>query len=167
MRLARTGGALLDVFALLGVVLYGVGPKLLCLFAAGAAFARMGGTWLHGVLPPMLREGRAPSQADCATAAGLGLFSLAGLLQSPSASLGIEWEIALENLAFCCTDLRRDGPRPGASVPYVRTTRASLLRTVRTKGAGQLAPAPHVQCARVPAYNGAVAPQAPTDDGTA
>ena len=107
VRLARTGGALLDVFALIGVVLYGVGPKLLCLFAAGVAFARMGGTWLHGVLPPMLQEGRAPSQADCATAAGLGLFSLAGL-QSPSASLGIEWEIALENLAFCCTYGRRN-----------------------------------------------------------
>ena len=40
-------------------------------------------------------------------AAGLGLFSLAGL-QSPSASLGIEWEIALENLAFCCTYGRRN-----------------------------------------------------------
>jgi hypothetical protein len=107
VRLARTGGLLLDVLALLGVVLYGVGPKLLCLGAAGVALARMGGTWLHGVLPTMLQEGRAPSQADVATAAGLGLFSLVGL-QSPSVSLGIEWEIALENLAFCCTYGRRN-----------------------------------------------------------
>eukprot|EP00964_Phaeocystis_antarctica_P075460 scaffold46557_cov70-Phaeocystis_antarctica.AAC.2 len=33
--------------------------------------------------------------------------------------------------------------RPGASVLYVRATRASLLRAVRTRGAGQLAPRRH------------------------
>ena len=108
VRLARTGGLLLELFALLGVVLYGVGPKLLCLGAAGVALARMGGTLLHGVLPPMLQEGRTPSQADVAMAAGLGLFSLTGLMQSPSLSLGIEWEIALENFAFCCTYGKRN-----------------------------------------------------------
>ena len=107
VRLARTGGLLLELFALLGVALYGVGPKLLCLSAAGVALARMGGTWLHGVLPAMLQEGRPPSQADLETAAGLGLFSLTGM-QSPSLSLGLEREIALENLAFCCTYGRRN-----------------------------------------------------------
>ena len=33
--------------------------------------------------------------------------------------------------------------RPRASVLYVRATRTSLLRAVRTRGAGQLAPGPH------------------------
>eukprot|EP00964_Phaeocystis_antarctica_P160055 scaffold131386_cov69-Phaeocystis_antarctica.AAC.2 len=33
--------------------------------------------------------------------------------------------------------------RPGAFVLYVRATRTSLLRAVRTRGAGQLAPSPH------------------------
>ena len=107
VRLARTGGLVLELLTLLGVVLYGVGPKLLCLGAAGVALARMGGTWLHGVLPPNLQEGRAPSQADVATAADLGLFSLTGL-QSPSASVGIECEIALENLAFLVTYGKRN-----------------------------------------------------------
>ena len=107
VRLARTAGLILQAFALLGALLYGISWGPLCLSGAGVALARMGGTWLHGVLPPMLQEGRPPSEADVATAAGLGIFSLTGL-QSPGLSLRIEWEVALENLAFCCTYGKRN-----------------------------------------------------------
>ena len=37
---------------------------------------------------------------------------------------------------------------PGASLLYVRGTRASLLRAVRTRGAGQLAPGPRARSVR-------------------
>lgn len=55
----------------------------------------------------LVEENRAPSEADLAIAADLGLFSLGGL-RYPILSLNVEWEVALENIAFICTYGKRN-----------------------------------------------------------
>ena len=77
------------------------------LAAAGIVLARSGGAWLHNQLPPMYVEGKQPSEADVAMSAGLGLFSPA-VLQDPSLSFKVEYEVMLENLAFLCTYGKRN-----------------------------------------------------------
>ena len=108
VRLARTFGLGLQGVAALTALMRG--PSLVPLFvsAGGILLARSGGKWLHGQLPPMLVEdNRPPSDADVAMAADLGLFSLGGL-RYPMLSLSVEWEVALENIAFICTYGKRN-----------------------------------------------------------
>ena len=54
------------------------------------------------------------------------------------------WRPGSDAPIFLCVGLSSH-VRPGASVLHVQATRTSLLRAVRTRGAGQLAPGPHAQ----------------------
>jgi len=100
VRLARSLGLAIALLALLIIGLlfrsptWTVATMLACLW-----LARSGGAWLHGVLPATLREGGAPADASVITD---------GAFASPKALLdggawAMEWEVALENLAFVCT----------------------------------------------------------------
>merc|ERR1712205_158550 len=65
--------------------------------------ARGGGGLLHSFLPAMLHEGsRPPTAEEVAQLANVGLFSLDGLKQF-GVSVGAEWALALDSLAWCCT----------------------------------------------------------------
>ena len=107
VRLARTFGLGLQLVAGLSLLLSSGRVFPLVLSGSGILLARSGGAWLHERLPPNLVEGKQPSQADVAMAGGLGLFSLSGL-RSPSLSLAVEWEVALENIAFIATYGKRN-----------------------------------------------------------
>jgi len=108
VRLARSLGLLLVSLATLGALLFGLRFAALVLAAAGFHLARAGGAWLHGMLPPMLQEGSgAPSATDLASASRCGLFSHEALA-APAACLGLELDVAVENLAFTCTYGKRN-----------------------------------------------------------
>jgi len=106
IRLARSGGLVLLALAALGLLLGGRTFALLC-GLLGAGLARGGGGWLHGLLPAMLQEGRTPTPFEVAGARSQGLFS-SQLLAAPLACLSLEYDIALENLAFICTYGKRN-----------------------------------------------------------
>ena len=57
------------------------------------------------------------------------------------------WRPGSDAPIFLCVGLSSH-VRPGASVLPVRATRTSLLRAVRARGAGQLAPGPHARSVR-------------------
>jgi hypothetical protein len=83
------------------------GSGLLLSALLAIALARGGGAAVHGVLPDMWREGAPPTPAQLAASADAGLFSLAGA-QSAGSSLALEYEVALEVLAYCCTYGKRN-----------------------------------------------------------
>jgi hypothetical protein len=69
------------------------------LLLAGVGLARGGGTWLHSVLPAMLREGAPPKSTELAVDDGL----FAGKGPFDSNAWAQEGQVALESLAWCCT----------------------------------------------------------------
>ena len=108
IRLARSLGLVLVVLGALVALLFGGRLSAVLLAVAGVQLARGGGAWLHSVLPPMLQEGGGPpSAADVASASGCGLFS-AEALAGPADCLTLEYEAAVENLAFACTYGKRN-----------------------------------------------------------
>ena len=94
------------LYSLLALVGYGNWHYALVAVGISAFNALKGGIWLHGVIPPMLQEGGAPTDAELASAPG-GIFSLQGIT-SPAQGLSEEWESSLENLAFVCTYGKRN-----------------------------------------------------------
>lgn len=106
VRLGRSIGLTLLAFcAFLALVGAYTSAAIFCL--VGVSLARSGGPWLHNILPPMLHEGQAPTEAEVTAASRHGLFSTE-VLSSPLACLALEWEMCLENLAFACTYGKRN-----------------------------------------------------------
>jgi hypothetical protein len=69
----------------------------------GVGLARGGAAWLHGLLPPMLIETpKAPSAAEMAMAASIGLYCLEGV-KTFGSSVQAEATLALDSLAYACT----------------------------------------------------------------
>ncbi len=99
IRLARSLGLLIAALSALPLLSRSwswAAGLLLC----GVGFARSGGSWLHGVLSPMLRESPPPPAQPPPVCDGL--------LAHPTAVLDgeawrTEWAASLENLAFVCT----------------------------------------------------------------
>ena len=102
IRLAHSLGGILVCVALLLLLLFSSRTWGVVFALAGVGLGRNGGGWLHGVLPAMWQEGKAPTAAAVAAATGSGIFGLAGV-KSPGTALATEWTVALENLAFLCT----------------------------------------------------------------
>ncbi|CAE8697251.1 unnamed protein product [Polarella glacialis] len=73
----------------------------------GILLARMGGSSVHGMLPALLQESHAPTQAEVDASIGIGLFGFAGIKDLGN-SLAVEWATLLENLAFACTYGKRN-----------------------------------------------------------
>jgi hypothetical protein len=106
IRIARSIALALLVISSVVGLLGGWRIALVLLFAA-VGLARRGGGAVHGALPAMLQEGGPPGAADLTAAATCGLFS-GQVMSHPGRCLALEWEVALENLAFACTYGKRN-----------------------------------------------------------
>ena len=104
IKLSRSIGLALDVFAVL-MMLFGAGWRVvLVFFIGGAGLARGGAALTHSLLPEMLYEGskRPPTKEEIAEAANIGLWSVEGVKKF-GASLSAECALSLDSLAWACT----------------------------------------------------------------
>eukprot|EP00930_Biecheleria_cincta_P076821 TRINITY_DN64031_c0_g1_i1.p2 TRINITY_DN64031_c0_g1~~TRINITY_DN64031_c0_g1_i1.p2 ORF type:complete len:196 (-),score=19.88 TRINITY_DN64031_c0_g1_i1:28-615(-) len=107
VRIAHSLGVICACVGLLLLLLVSNRSWGLVVLLAGTIIARAGGYTVHGLLPKLLQEGAAPTEAEVAAGASVGCFCLAGLLE-PGTSISQEWTALLENLAFVCTYGKRN-----------------------------------------------------------
>ena len=110
IRLARAVGLAAIILVALFFVLGWMGLRTAIIgLLLAVGLARGGGRLMHGILPPMLIEAGAkpPSDAEVASTAAAGLFCLEGA-KNLGVSLGAEYALALDSLAFVCTYGRKN-----------------------------------------------------------
>ena len=103
IKLARSFGFASAAVGML-LLLFGAGRMTVLLFVLGGiGLARGGAALMHGLMPGMLIESpRPPTPDEMARASAVGLFSLEGV-KTFGVSLGAEYMLALDSLAWCCT----------------------------------------------------------------
>ena len=103
IKLARSFGLACVALGLL-LLIMGAGRTAVGVFVLGGiGMARAGAGLLHGALPSMLHESnRPPTAEEIALSSSVGLFSLDGL-KNVGESLGAEYALALDSLAWCCS----------------------------------------------------------------
>lgn len=100
VRLAHSLGLLSCSTGLLLGLCYVPRPGLcsIGMLFMGFSLGHSGGTFVHGLIPEMLREDLAPAELQTCD----GLLCQAALV-SFRWQLALEWEVFVENLAFICT----------------------------------------------------------------
>ena len=103
IKLARSFGFASAAVGML-LLLFGAGRMTVLLFVLGGiGLARGGAALMHGLMPGMLIESpRPPTPDEMARASAVGIFSLEGV-KTFGVSLGAEYMLALDSLAWCST----------------------------------------------------------------